>query len=97
MAQGRIFSPSPSCVLEVSLLTTPAEPDEEAIAGDEKEGEDDEEDGTDFGDLDEITAEIVNDTRVEFGAESDGCDLWDWERSDYEIEFGKSVVDVFLD
>ena len=93
---SRVRVPSLASVLEVVLETAPLVPFKSAVGKDEEENGGDDDDDADLGNLDKVTAEIINHRGVHLIAESDRGLLRNGENGRVEGNAAEGIVDLLL-
>ena len=94
---GGIGCPGLTGPLEMPFETAPPVPLESAVACDEEQGEQDQDEGSDFRGFGEVVGEVVDDGGVHAVAEREGVLLWDRKEGLVETDGGKGVVDVLFE
>ena len=92
-----IGRPGLTSPLQMALEASPPVPLKGAVARDEEQGEQDQDERSDFRGFHEVAGEIVDDRGVHSVAKREGVLLWDGKEGLVETDGGKSVVDVLFE
>lgn len=91
-----ISVPSLASVFEVVLETAPLVPFKSTVRKDEEENDSDDDDCANLGNLDKVTAEIVNHRGIDLIAEGDRGLLGNGEDGGLERDAVEGVIDILL-
>lgn len=97
MIHRRVGKPCLASVFEMSFHATPFVPGQEAVEADQNQGEDDEENRANFGSLDQIVADVINNRHINIVAKGETILCWNWHDGGVERDPGKGVVDIFFE
>jgi hypothetical protein len=88
-----IRCPGMTSPLQMALDSAPPVPLKGAVARDEEQGEQDQDEGSDFRGFCEVVGEVVDNRGVHTVAKREGVLLWDGKEGLVETARGKGVVD----